>query len=478
MENQTIKPDAFGFAGGELANVVLGNLGLKCNQLSQFYSAGPAVASSSDDAEKAVNLPLFRRAAGILTNPQVRLSAIKGGSALPFEPFTVYACPGASGMEFAALLKPGDEALVLYFASDQSFLDWWLDLFACKSTSPIVNTLVPRLPVEEFTFVLHVLDTFRRIYMESMLLYHPLKECRILEEDFKASFAVALNSADVRWLLPAFFSLTPGLRGTLLDLQPGIVETAEMLHFISRTKNPDGGASDLLYGKPAMALGYEFATSWMFGLGLTVEVLNGVGTRLVAREFLAPTGLSNHLFTVEKGQAGLDMFTHLALTLEEYGSHMSALLQNAKAKALEPVSEPQALGQSSPQKPIATLPEVMPPVPVALPLSADVTLVSGSRFATSADIFTLTLMCEERRMTMGGQMHLGGAADNDLVLPGDKVAPHHALIQKQGLVYKIADLNSESGTFVNGKRISAPTLLKSGDIVLIGDSQLTISDQA
>jgi len=346
MENQTIKPDTFGFTGGELANVVLGNLGLKCNRLSQFYSAGPAVASSSDEAKKAVSLPIFLRAAKILANPQVRLSAIKGGSALPLEPITVYACPGDSGMEFAALLKPEDTSLVLYFASDQSFLAWWLDLFASKVNSPIVNYLVPRLPVEEFTFVLHVLDTCRRIYMESMLLYHPLKECRIPEEDFKASFAVALKSGDVRWLLPAFFSLTPGLRGTLLDLQPGIIKTAEMLHFISRTKNPDGATSDLLFGEPAIALGYEFATFWMFGLGLTVEVLDGDGTRLVAREFLAPTSLSNHLFSVEKGQAGLDMFSHVALTLDEYRGHMSALLQNAGLKASEPAAVPSAVGNA------------------------------------------------------------------------------------------------------------------------------------
>jgi hypothetical protein len=476
MENQTIKPDAFGFAGGELANVVLGNLGLKCNRLSRFYSAGPAVASTSEDAVKAVSFPLFQRAAGILANPQFRLSAVKGGSALPLEPFTVYACPGASGMEFAALLQPGDAALVLYFASDQSFLDWWLDLFACKATSSIVNTLVPRLPVEDFIFVLHVLDTFRRIYMESMLLYHPLKECRIPEEDFKASFTVALNSGDVRWLLPAFFSLTPGLRGMQVDLQAGIIATAEMLHFISRTKNPDGATDDLLYGEPAIAFGYELATSWMFGLGLTVEVLNGDETRLVAREFLAPTALSNHLFTVEKGQAGLDMFTHLALTLDEYGGHMTSLLQNAKTKASEPVPEPQSVAQGSPQKTAATIPEVRPPAPAAVPPPAKATQ-ARPRSATTADIFTLSIKCEERRMTMSGQVHLGGAADNDLVLPGEKVAPHHALIQKQGLVYKITDLSSASGTFVNGNRITGPTLLKSGDIVLIGDSQLTISDQ-
>jgi pSer/pThr/pTyr-binding forkhead associated (FHA) protein len=73
-------------------------------------------------------------------------------------------------------------------------------------------------------------------------------------------------------------------------------------------------------------------------------------------------------------------------------------------------------------------------------------------------------------------MRLGREADNDLALPDQKVSLHHALIQRQGYVYKITDLNSDSGTYVNGKRITGPTLLKNGDIVLIGDTQLTISD--
>jgi hypothetical protein len=441
MDNQTNKPAAFGFSGEELAHVVLGNLGLKCNKLSLFSQTGASAATTSEEAVKAVSFPQFRRAAEILANPLIKLSAVKGGSTLPAEAFTVSGCPAASGVEFAVVLRPGDVSLVLYFASIEPFLDWWTELFACKATSPVINTLVPALPVEEFTFLLHILDSFRRIHMESMLLYHPLKESRISVEAFNASFEVALNSGDVRWLMPALFSMTPGLSGTLLDLHPEIVDTAEALRFINRVKNPVNGEDELRFLDPGISMGYEFATSWSFGLGLSVEVLTAGKSDLIAREFLAPTALSNHLFRVEKGKSGLDMFTHYALTLEEYRQHMVDLLKNAGVKALAPVATP------------------------------------TSARPARVDVFALCIQLEDKRYSLGEQLRLGSEAENDLTLADKKASPHHAIIQRQGVVYKITDLNSSSGTQVNGKQIDGPTLLKNGDIVVIGDTRLIISDQ-
>ena len=475
MENQINTPDAFGLTGEELATVVLGNLGLKCSRLSMFSATPAAAPSTSQEAVKAVSFPQFRRAAEILANPLVKLTAAKGGSALAVEGFSVYGNPLASGMEFAAVLQPGNASLVLYFASIEIFVDWWADQFACQANIPVTNTLVPALPAEEFTFILHVLDSYRRIHMESMLLYSPLKESRISGDTFMASFGVALKSGDIRWLMPALFSLTPGLSGTRLDLHPEIMETAEALHFIRRTKNPDSGTDELRFLDPAAALGYEFATSWLFGLGLSVEALTPGGMALLGREFLAPTALANHVFSVEKGQTGLDMFTHCALTLDEYRQHMTVVLWKAAAKVLEPAHAAQPPVQSSPQKPTAVLSEPLASELAGLPSTSDVTLIRPR--SAAADVFNLSLQCGERRIPMSGQMRLGSDADNDLALPGEKVAPHHALIQRQGFVYKITDLNSESGTYVNGKRITGATLLQSGDILLIGDTKLTISDQ-
>ena len=475
MENQTNTPDAFGFAGQELAGIILGNLGLKCNRLSAFQAGGPLPASSSEEALKALDFPEFQRAAAILANPLIKLSAAKGGGALPGETFFVFGSPQPSGMEFAALLFPGEATLVLYFASQAALLDWWTGLFACQANTPAVNRLLPALPLEEFTFLLHVLDSFRRISMQSMLLYHPVKDYRISVPDFAASFDVALNSGDIRWLMPALFSLTPGFSGTQLDLQPDMLIMAEMLEFVQRTKDPVSGVDELFFLGPAIALGSEFATSWMWGLGLSVEMLAASGTTAFAREFLAPTAITNHLFSVTKGPANLDLFTHFALTLDEYRQHMTTLLKNAAAKALAPAPEPKLPVQSSPQKPTAVFTEGISPALVAVPSPADLTLV-GSR-AASVDIFALSLRVGDQRFSVSDQMRLGHGDDNDLILPDQKVSLHHALIHRQGYVYKITDLNSDCGTYVNGKRITGPTLLKSGDIVLVGDTQLTISDQ-
>jgi FHA domain len=341
---------------------------------------------------------------------------------------------------------------------------------------------------------------------------------------------VALNSGDIRWLMPALFSLTPGFSGTQLDLQPDMLITAEMLEFVQRTKDPVSGADELVYLEPAIALGSEFATSWMWGLGLSVELLAASGTTAFAREFLAPTAITNHLFSVTKGPEDLDLFTHCVLTLDEYHQHLAGLLEQAAAKALEPipvpvpeppapslptaslpVAEPTVLNMPRPSIPVPPPPvQSLPPQPLPIPeppvqslpetpapiapaasvqsleqmvapaggvSPSDVTLVrSRSAAPLPVDGFMLTLIFGERRIALTGPFRLGREADNELILPGEKVAPHHAIIQRGGLVYKIIDLNTASGTSVNGNRISAPTLLKSGDIIFIGDTQLSISD--
>lgn len=48
------------------------------------------------------------------------------------------------------------------------------------------------------------------------------------------------------------------------------------------------------------------------------------------------------------------------------------------------------------------------------------------------------------------------------------VSRQHAQIHKNGLQYVLVDLNSANGTKVNGKKISAPTTLKEGDLVEFG----------
>jgi pSer/pThr/pTyr-binding forkhead associated (FHA) protein len=58
----------------------------------------------------------------------------------------------------------------------------------------------------------------------------------------------------------------------------------------------------------------------------------------------------------------------------------------------------------------------------------------------------------------------------DFVFADPAVAPRHALIGQQGNEYFLMDAGSPTGTFVNGRRVTAPHALQSGDQISIGRS--------
>jgi pSer/pThr/pTyr-binding forkhead associated (FHA) protein len=68
---------------------------------------------------------------------------------------------------------------------------------------------------------------------------------------------------------------------------------------------------------------------------------------------------------------------------------------------------------------------------------------------------------------------IGRAEDNDITLNKDEFASgHHARIESQRDGVWVLDLGSTNGTFVNGKRLDGRRLLKEGDVVQIGDTEL------
>jgi len=56
------------------------------------------------------------------------------------------------------------------------------------------------------------------------------------------------------------------------------------------------------------------------------------------------------------------------------------------------------------------------------------------------------------------QLTIGRSADSDIVLDNAGVSSRHAMIQKEGSGYVIADNGSSNGVFVNGKKIDRHTL--------------------
>ena len=69
----------------------------------------------------------------------------------------------------------------------------------------------------------------------------------------------------------------------------------------------------------------------------------------------------------------------------------------------------------------------------------------------------------------GDQLVIGRDATSSVAISDAEVSRKHARLNFQGGKYVIEDLGSTNGTFVNGQRVSTATVLKSGDVVSLGE---------
>lgn len=74
-----------------------------------------------------------------------------------------------------------------------------------------------------------------------------------------------------------------------------------------------------------------------------------------------------------------------------------------------------------------------------------------------------------------GEVSIGRLDDNDICLPKSNVSKHHARLVFKDERYVLLDQQSTNGTYVNGRRISAPMVVRKGDKIYIGDFILTLA---
>lgn len=69
----------------------------------------------------------------------------------------------------------------------------------------------------------------------------------------------------------------------------------------------------------------------------------------------------------------------------------------------------------------------------------------------------------------GDQLVIGRDSSSGIAINDAEVSRKHARLNFQGGKYVIEDLGSTNGTFVNGQRIAGAAVLKSGDVVSLGE---------
>jgi hypothetical protein len=87
---------------------------------------------------------------------------------------------------------------------------------------------------------------------------------------------------------------------------------------------------------------------------------------------------------------------------------------------------------------------------------------------------TALLVTDGKRLVVGAAgATLGRSRDCDIVLADGNVSRRHAEVRPRGEGWMIADLGSTNGVTVNGARIEQAQLLRGGDRIEIGTTQLT-----
>jgi pSer/pThr/pTyr-binding forkhead associated (FHA) protein len=84
-----------------------------------------------------------------------------------------------------------------------------------------------------------------------------------------------------------------------------------------------------------------------------------------------------------------------------------------------------------------------------------------------------------RVVPLGSIFSIGRGPGNDLVINDSRASRNHAVIRLQAdKQYYVLDQGSSNGTLLNGRRITIPSALKSGDEIQIANHQLAFVDSA
>src|SRR5512147_2622746 len=86
---------------------------------------------------------------------------------------------------------------------------------------------------------------------------------------------------------------------------------------------------------------------------------------------------------------------------------------------------------------------------------------------------------EQRRMVFNKpEVTIRRVQGNDIILPKGNVSKRHSRIVLKDGKFIIVDLKSTNGTYVNGRKITSPLVVKGSDKIYIGDFILSIEEMA
>jgi hypothetical protein len=205
---------------------------------------------------------------------------------------------------------------------------WLVDTLGCKHAEPMPNFMPPQLVLEEFLFLLHAIDTFRRrTYMN--LLEHTVEEkVTLTYSEFMEDMSVSIAKGDIRWLLPAFIMITPGVADYELKLMYEHANKLFQLGFLEFAGKTEDDEYRVTFGEAGLISGVEFFRTWLMAIGIEAKVIRDNQVFAMERLFIAPTAVANHFVRIEYSETGQIYVNHQSYTKEQLESKLIELFNN------------------------------------------------------------------------------------------------------------------------------------------------------
>ncbi len=331
-------------------------MGLQCNEGSDLYRAEAGLTSDTDIKSTYGEFLAdenFLQACRIIARPDLYVTA---------------RASGASGFSESRLHRKKDEGdrvalteaaedegiLITLFPDYGVYLDGLTENLAIPVETPAANYIPPTVSLEEFLFILHAVDSFRRVTYRNMLDHVFTSRAHITILEFAQSMGDALNALDIRWLLPNFMAVTPGVQEYKSNLDPENLAVL-LTHNFFESGKLHSGEDVLVFGEAAQVMGVEFLQSWLQSYGFEIKLSGPNGFQTLERLFIAPTVLTNHLVRLAGTQGGKAVVNHQAYTGEHLLIKLDEIFDaafSAEPSELPPV-EPAAV-PSAPKRPAAS----------------------------------------------------------------------------------------------------------------------------
>ena len=286
---------------------------------------------STETYSELVKDPAFLKAARIIASPDFYAVCRIGGGSLGLEEILLHGKKEEGSWIIAAESFPDGSCTLRIFEDYSHFVSWWMDGFCGKNEEAAVNYIPPFVAPEEFLFLLHAIDAYRRVAYQNLLAHAFTEQPSMEFAEFVSTMTDSLKSKDIRWLLPAFLTLMPEISEYPLEMTAEKAEILMTLQFAGKMEQKDG-KNVMIFGEAGKNSGVEFFRSWLHATGFELYVRNKDDFEAVERLFIAPTALANHFVRLQKDEAGKTVINHQAYNFEELNVKMQELFEMALTK--------------------------------------------------------------------------------------------------------------------------------------------------